>query len=459
MNNKLYNTICIIIGIIVVSLIFIIWNSSQIEHFDGKGGMLISPLGLPEMYDHQVVSPVLKPDGYNQYYNQLPDNQIEPTIFYRYYYLERYYLSILYQICQEIENQYPQELINKLANNKISIDQMDLINNIKSPENKKWLSTIEYTLKYIARKYPHIDIPFIYNTTTIYKYDIPIELENYIDSSDKNKTKQPIHLIQFTIRKNFHYLLAIEANGTPKELTMYIKFTYDENTNEPRLILCRVKEIYDQYTPRFESANQERYTQFVDEPEQELGLTEQQIDDKVSERQKFYQQGQRSKCRRRDRNIGKMLDEVIPVPDKINCIIEGGVWDSPCIKNTDCPFYKANKNFPNEFGGCNSQTGYCELPIGLNPVGYRSYDNIENAETYNCDKGYYGEKSIGKCVLEQLDKVYSENTKDTSKEIEKLEIQPKQKFKSPDFVFMGDMLIRKKFSDLLMDNGLNWNDA
>ena len=33
-------------------------------------------------------------------------------------------------------------------------------------------------------------------------------------------------------------------------------------------------------------------------------------------------------------------------------------------KDSECPFYKSNKNYENTFGDCIN--GYCEVPIGLN---------------------------------------------------------------------------------------------
>jgi hypothetical protein len=47
-------------------------------------------------------------------------------------------------------------------------------------------------------------------------------------------------------------------------------------------------------------------------------------------------------------------------------------WDRPCFANTDCPFYQANKNYPNERGGCLAQ-GKCEMPIGVYRKSYRYY--------------------------------------------------------------------------------------
>jgi hypothetical protein len=47
------------------------------------------------------------------------------------------------------------------------------------------------------------------------------------------------------------------------------------------------------------------------------------------------------------------------------------IWDKPCEKNTDCPFFQANKTYPNYRGGCIN--GYCELPLGLKRASYRKY--------------------------------------------------------------------------------------
>jgi len=48
------------------------------------------------------------------------------------------------------------------------------------------------------------------------------------------------------------------------------------------------------------------------------------------------------------------------------------VVDKPCKTNNDCPFYKANKNYPNDFGRC-LPDGKCEFPLGIMRIGYRTY--------------------------------------------------------------------------------------
>lgn len=47
-------------------------------------------------------------------------------------------------------------------------------------------------------------------------------------------------------------------------------------------------------------------------------------------------------------------------------------WDAPCLRNEDCPFYKANQRYPNSRGGCLA-FGMCELPVGVKRLGFRKY--------------------------------------------------------------------------------------
>ena len=60
-----------------------------------------------------------------------------------------------------------------------------------------------------------------------------------------------------------------------------------------------------------------------------------------------------------------------------------GKWDIPCQTNDECPFYKANKNYENERGGCND--GYCEMPVNVGNVGHHYMDKNKPI-CYNCKK-------------------------------------------------------------------------
>lgn len=133
-------------------------------------------------------------------------------------------------------------------------------------------------------------------------------------------------------------------------------------------------------------------------------------------------------------------------------INQNGIWDAPCQVDTDCPFYKANKNYPNDFGKCDKATGKCQMPMGVVPIGFKKYGKLE-PDCYNCDNmdnlgnvsnGGGGSSSNGnKCCGKQAEMV-----KDG-----------KVKYKSPDYVFLDDFTIRKKYENELKNVGLNSNPS
>lgn len=97
---------------------------------------------------------------------------------------------------------------------------------------------------------------------------------------------------------------------------------------------------------------------------------------------------------------------------------EYGVWDRPCIINDECPYYKANKNYDNEFGRC-LPTGKCEMPVGVSTIGYRIPKNENGALCHNCDKinGWsINDNGLNCCDEQKKNKL----------------------FKSPDYIFDND---------------------
>jgi len=59
-----------------------------------------------------------------------------------------------------------------------------------------------------------------------------------------------------------------------------------------------------------------------------------------------------------------------------------GVWDKPCISDTECPFYKKNKNYKNNRGGCND--GFCEMPINIKRLGFTRVDKSREPLCHGC---------------------------------------------------------------------------
>ena len=132
-------------------------------------------------------------------------------------------------------------------------------------------------------------------------------------------------------------------------------------------------------------------------------------------------------------------------------INQNGIWDAPCQVNSDCPFYRANKNYPNEFGKCDKETGQCEMPLGVIPIGYTKYGRIE-PDCYNCEsvdinyliKDNYGSgDNNDKCCKKQNELIKS----------------GKVNYKSPDYVFKDDEPYRRQFGDELLSVGLNVNPS
>lgn len=109
-----------------------------------------------------------------------------------------------------------------------------------------------------------------------------------------------------------------------------------------------------------------------------------------------------------------------------------GIFDTPCKKNEDCPFYKINKNYENDFGKCQGN-GYCELPMNMVGLGYRYFTNNNKPLCYNC-------KSKDKFELyDTMDFCCDEQ-----------ENKEKYSFlKSPDYAFKSDFLDRINYFNKL----------
>jgi hypothetical protein len=105
-----------------------------------------------------------------------------------------------------------------------------------------------------------------------------------------------------------------------------------------------------------------------------------------------------------------------------------GVWDRNCKNNEECPFYRSNKNYKNDFGGCIN--GTCQLPVNMVSVSPHFYDDTKKPMCYNC----LGNNN--NCCEEQKDKSKYPN------------------LISPDYAFLGDQNIRLRQKKQLSNKGL-----
>ena len=119
-------------------------------------------------------------------------------------------------------------------------------------------------------------------------------------------------------------------------------------------------------------------------------------------------------------------------------INQNGVWDSPCQIDNDCPFFKANKNYPNNKGKCNKTTGICEMPQGIISIGFTKYGKIE-PDCYNCSITSLDNK----CCQKQ------------SEDIEKGNVN----YISPDYIFNNDENERKQYKEEIELMGLKVNPS
>lgn len=117
---------------------------------------------------------------------------------------------------------------------------------------------------------------------------------------------------------------------------------------------------------------------------------------------------------------------------------QNGIWDAPCQVDNDCQFYKANKNYPNDFGKCDKATGKCEMPQGVIPIGFTKYAKQE-PDCYNC-----GMDSISnKCCGVQENAINAGTVS----------------YKSPDFIFKNDFTTRRQNADIIKSLGLHVNPS
>jgi len=136
---------------------------------------------------------------------------------------------------------------------------------------------------------------------------------------------------------------------------------------------------------------------------------------------------------------------------RTKCDALNGKWDAPVTTDAECPYFQANKNYPNQMGGVklnggtwstvDAPSGRCEMPNNTKTVGYRytSPDPLHKPYCYNCKDGINGPGTWGPCCDQQRD----------------LELYP-QLGGNPDYAFPGDELERYQNRDVLAQRGLNW---
>lgn len=119
-----------------------------------------------------------------------------------------------------------------------------------------------------------------------------------------------------------------------------------------------------------------------------------------------------------------------------------GIYDKPCKKDDECPFFKQNKNYPNTRGKC-LPNGQCELPVNMIPIGYHFFVPHPDYEPmcYNCDSknSWNSSTKLDTCCDSQFHKNI-ENNNVSNKEGDKYKF-----LNSPDYSFEGDIEERNNY--------------
>jgi len=112
-----------------------------------------------------------------------------------------------------------------------------------------------------------------------------------------------------------------------------------------------------------------------------------------------------------------------PYTDQGEPKLTQNVWDKPCKTDADCPYYRANKNYYNDFGRC-LPDGKCQMPIGVLRTGYTKAYNKQpyTPFCYQC-----------------------KNPKDAlcCEDQSVLIVRGQSRLKSPDYAYPGDTELRK----------------
>ena len=347
------------------------------------------------------------------------------------------------------------------ANDEIDIKQLQIIlNKVKSnTQNNLKINTKNINLQSIKkyeysywnnRKIPTINIKNYREVQSL----LLLNINNQIDKID-NRLFQNVHntLIEYKIdNKN-----KIERYIFMLDIYRYLKFhgfqilvdcLYDIQTQKIEIVRLKAKSII----------LQEKF--YLNK-----GISNDKLDTYVNIYHKYpqnYYDGENSYVRNssitRKLPSQKQLDQILDTKrkniiyyflkdaytcygsegnDYYNCKANRGItgqskkigfWDRPCLKNEECPFYKANKNYDNTRGGCIE--GVCEMPINVKLVSPRQFLNNTPPYCYNCNQS----NEVGNCCNQQM--------------------KYNSKMKSPDYAFEGDLIERMNHQQQLLEKGL-----
>ena len=340
---------------------------------------------------------------------------------------------------------------NIIINNEYYInyhpyDFFKIINSNLISFNKKKNTTNEYnycmTLTF-AREYKYqqfviyydLDLKQLHNldyTIVLNKVELSgIPVTNNIEFHNNNKTEgNPDNSLQNNIEK------IIEKNKEDETNTKY-KDQVSDNLLYDIMPVGENSKLFQK--------NNLRFINETDRSDMDLSLFDTnsisyKIDEKIMNISKD-QHYNNHKCFGLVNGVNKELPQY---KNPISCtsyhpdINQNGIWDAPCQVNTDCPFYNANKNYPNEYGKCDKLSGICEMPQGVIALGFTKYGKVE-PNCYNCNIN----SKDSKCCNNQMQAIKKGTVK----------------YMSPDYIFNNDENDRKQNERVLNNLGLKINPS
>jgi hypothetical protein len=301
--------------------------------------------------------------------------------------------------------------LKQLDNTKITERNIDLINKLDKSTNypliKRELSLIEFD-----------DILTRLKENPLYKYSNCLNLKNLTEIKYDQTLLYSYHLVKEWIIEKISVLADDKLYAMTyvnNERFKYIEdklLTYNVNYNnhlEQFIFKMRVYRpnkqthfivyfdiLFDNYNIKYFindllilGTDIEENILFSKFKKNHYGITdefESDINLNSSDVNKFIESNKKKKIYEYDRNYcfykdAKDKNECISISKNNNTI---GIYDSPCLYDEDCPFYKKNNNYPNKRGGC--KKGYCEMPVNINLLGYKEYLDSNKAICYNCKK-------------------------------------------------------------------------
>lgn len=346
----------------------------------------------------------------------------------------------------QLENEKIQSIFDKeFKNNNLKTLEFnkDTFNELSFYENfifeTQFKSIVLNKLKNVlSNDFPNIklssprDLKQIYwkniDNNRYYIFDIVIYSENYGFTRVFN-VYTIIKNINNYLFDNGEYIPGIKLNETDIEI---INITESLNDNFMDLNI-QSKPLFDY----FEIKNKLFLTDPFITSGKDIQITKElreKFEKKLLEKSKTLELYSIGKCF--DENNNVLFSDENSIENKTKCEDINtplNAWDTLPFNDYDCPFYKKNTNYPNDFGKLNDNA--CEMPLNAKLKGYRYYTN--EPLCYNCKTDLVGDNSLGTCCDKQLNKTEYPN------------------LSSPDYAFDNDKLLRQKYNSIFIEKNLN----